>query len=457
MRQIRSPSENFRRVLGRVTPAGLCRSCRRTERIMAQAEPANAGRGLLLLMEPSAGVSELLRQAYDKHLQSTIRSHSNLLRDHTQAKLPPSAPRSSFSTLSSSSTSLFAETNRRLSRAVDLAGSPRARTRPRISNGSSNSSSRTPTAFQQRRQSARSLLSRRATTNSRGTRSSISMLDGSQLAEYLNGAVVLGTEILRVFGRGGFLSFSRGCVARFSKRRMMRSATSNCSTRCVSNNSTQKKPLRSLNTSRVVSKSQPVKPHAICWSNSSPAVRFSSASFYKPHARNTAAHLVSRLRTPLRRRTLRRSHPSSLRRPARRDFAPARHASSADSLAVGSGCRRRTNFVVRSLAEASAHDRDRTGRRAAPPSRAGVCKLGRDDGRSRRWPTSVERLLKIRYRLDVLNEPRALVVADVLADSLKRAPHTMARHYKQIANAGLRELISRFNCQRVPADLFDYT
>src|SRR6185312_15861231 len=30
------------------------------------------------------------------------------------------------------------------------------------------------------------------------------MLDGSQLAEYLNGAVVLGTEILRVFARGGF-------------------------------------------------------------------------------------------------------------------------------------------------------------------------------------------------------------------------------------------------------------
>ena len=30
------------------------------------------------------------------------------------------------------------------------------------------------------------------------------MLDGAQLAEYLNGAVVLGTEVLRVFGRGGF-------------------------------------------------------------------------------------------------------------------------------------------------------------------------------------------------------------------------------------------------------------
>ena len=32
----------------------------------------------------------------------------------------------------------------------------------------------------------------------------------------------------------------------------------------------------------------------------------------------------------------------------------------------------------------------------------------------------------------------------------------MARHYKQIADAGLRELISRFNCQQVPAVLFDY-
>ena len=60
-------------------------------------------------------------------------------------------------------------------------------------------------------------------------------------------------------------------------------------------------------------------------------------------------------------------------------------------------------------------------------------------------PQAWKDYLKIRYRLDVLNEPRALVVADMLADSLKRAPHTMARHYKQIANAGLRELISRFN------------
>ncbi|HYK19218.1 MAG TPA: hypothetical protein VEV42_00680, partial [Pyrinomonadaceae bacterium] len=62
----RSSSENFRRILGRVTREDFVGRAGELERIMAQAESANAGRGLLLLMEPSAGVSELLRQAYDQ-------------------------------------------------------------------------------------------------------------------------------------------------------------------------------------------------------------------------------------------------------------------------------------------------------------------------------------------------------------------------------------------------------
>ncbi|HEY3582407.1 MAG TPA: hypothetical protein VGK82_17765, partial [Pyrinomonadaceae bacterium] len=61
-----SSSENFRRVLGRVTPPDFVGRISELDRIMAHAAPANAGRGLLLLMEPSAGVSELLRQAYDR-------------------------------------------------------------------------------------------------------------------------------------------------------------------------------------------------------------------------------------------------------------------------------------------------------------------------------------------------------------------------------------------------------
>src|ERR1041385_2642785 len=62
----RSPSEKFRRILGRVPREDFVGRAGELERIIAQSEPMNAGRGLLLLMEPSAGVSELLRQAYDR-------------------------------------------------------------------------------------------------------------------------------------------------------------------------------------------------------------------------------------------------------------------------------------------------------------------------------------------------------------------------------------------------------
>src|SRR5687767_14802461 len=62
----RSSSENFRRILGRVTHHDFVGRVKELDRIMAHAGPANTGRGLLLLMEPSAGVSELLRQAYDQ-------------------------------------------------------------------------------------------------------------------------------------------------------------------------------------------------------------------------------------------------------------------------------------------------------------------------------------------------------------------------------------------------------
>src|ERR1044072_4334832 len=61
-----SRSENFRRVLGRVIKQDFVGRAAELNRIMAQAESTRAGRGLLLLMEPSAGVSELLRQAYDQ-------------------------------------------------------------------------------------------------------------------------------------------------------------------------------------------------------------------------------------------------------------------------------------------------------------------------------------------------------------------------------------------------------
>ncbi len=62
--------------------------------------------------------------------------------------------------------------------------------------------------------------------------------------------------------------------------------------------------------------------------------------------------------------------------------------------------------------------------------------------------------LRSRFRLDSLREPRALVVADLMATALKRAPQTVARHYRRLAAMPLRELLNRFNYQRVPSSLF---
>jgi len=64
--------------------------------------------------------------------------------------------------------------------------------------------------------------------------------------------------------------------------------------------------------------------------------------------------------------------------------------------------------------------------------------------------------LKARFRLDALREPRALVVADVIAAALKRAPQTIARHYRRAASLRLRELMGKFSSQLVPKILFDF-
>jgi anti-sigma regulatory factor (Ser/Thr protein kinase) len=64
--------------------------------------------------------------------------------------------------------------------------------------------------------------------------------------------------------------------------------------------------------------------------------------------------------------------------------------------------------------------------------------------------------LRVRFRLHVLNQPRGLVVADTLSDALKRAPHTMARHYRRVTMPGLRPLMARFDRQLVPQSLFRF-
>lgn len=64
--------------------------------------------------------------------------------------------------------------------------------------------------------------------------------------------------------------------------------------------------------------------------------------------------------------------------------------------------------------------------------------------------------IKARFRLEIVAEPRVLVVAKALKKFLKRAPNTMAKFYRQSSAIGLRELLGVFDRQKVPTDLIDY-
>jgi serine/threonine-protein kinase RsbW len=64
--------------------------------------------------------------------------------------------------------------------------------------------------------------------------------------------------------------------------------------------------------------------------------------------------------------------------------------------------------------------------------------------------------LRASYRLQVAAEPRALVVADTLVEALKRAPQTMARHYRRESALKLADVMRGFDLQRVPASLLRY-
>ena len=65
--------------------------------------------------------------------------------------------------------------------------------------------------------------------------------------------------------------------------------------------------------------------------------------------------------------------------------------------------------------------------------------------------------VKSRFRLEMVVEPRALVTAEMLSEFIKRAPKTMAEFYRRKSAIGLRELLSVFDCQETPVSLFDYS
>jgi serine/threonine-protein kinase RsbW len=454
----RSSSENFRRVLGRVIQQDFVGRAGELQRIMGQAETAKAGRGLLLLMEPSAGVSELLRQAYDQifNLRSdVIPIYFAITRNETTA----------------------------VSAAIEFLNTfvqqyiARRRDEPVVSHAPLTLQDlldlAPPADFEWLEQLIESYTRLRFSNDDKalvrfclgapqripaGRGRPFVMLDGSQLAEYLNGAVVLGTEILRVFSNGGFSFVLAGL-----RRQIIEAAhDANCNFELL--DLLRLEQLDAGEAALLVEHVARRQQVAISEAARDLLVQqFAGSPFF----------INSFLQAAREKHTALTSYLDCERLYIDELFGGHIHRHFADLLEEISPRLDTRHLLIRLLWEAAAGE-EQTSSFEVWRKRLHMNATELEDVLHRlhvqefvNWdetmieagagPQAWKDYLKIRYRLDVLNEPRALVVADALADSLKRAPHTMARHYKQIASTGLRELISEFNCQRVPAVLFDYS
>src|SRR5688572_13150621 len=453
----RSSSENFRRILGRVTQYDFVGRGEELNRIMAHAEPANTGRGLLLLMEPSAGVSELLRQAYDqifnqrsdvipiyfaftRHETTAVSAAIEFLNTFLQQYI---AHRRDEPVVSHSTLTLHDLVE--LAPPADLEWIQQlvdSYARLRFSNDD-----KALVRF--------CLGAPQRVPRSRGRL--MIMLDGAQLAEYLNGVVILGTEVLRVFGRGGFTFVLAGL------RRQILSAAHEAKCNFELLDILRLQQLDAAQAALLVDHVARRQHVAISEAARDLMVQQFAGnpffiSIFLQAAREKNASLSSYL-------DCERLYVDEL-------LGGHLHRHFAELLEEIAPRLDTRHLLVRMLWEAAAGE-DQTATFEAWRKRLHVTPGELQEILHRlhvqefvNWnqgiveagfgPQAWKDYLKVRYRLDVLNDPRALVVADALADSLKRAPHTMARHYKQIAGGGLRELIGRFNCQRVPSVLFDY-
>jgi len=453
----RSSSENFRRILGRVTQYDFVGRGEELNRVMAHAGPANEGRGLLLLMEPSAGVSELLRQAYDQIFNNrteVIPIYFAFTRNETTAvsaaieflntflqqyiAFRRDEPFVSHSTLT-------------LQDLVELAPPAdiewieqlvESYTRLRFSNDDK-ALVRFCLGAPQRIPAGRGRP--------------LIMLDGSQLAEYLNGVVMLGTELLRVFGRGGFTFVLAGL-----RRQILAAAhEAKCNFELLDILRLQQLDVEeaALLVEHVarrqhVSISEAARDLMVQQFAGNPFF----ISIFLQAAREKNVSLTSYLDCErLYVDEILGGHLHRHFTELLEEIAPrldTRHllvrvlweaAAGEDPVSTFEVWRKRLHVTPGELHEIL----HRLHVQEFVNWNQGIVEAGSG-------PQAWKDYLKVRYRLDVLNDPRALIVADALADSLKRAPHTMARHYRQIAGGGLRELITRFNCQRVPSVLFDY-
>ncbi|PYS68826.1 MAG: hypothetical protein DMF69_18900 [Acidobacteria bacterium] len=449
--------DNFHRVLGRVSRQDFVGRAEELDRVVVQANRSNQGRGLLLLMAPAAGVSELLRQAYDQifnERSDVIPIYFAFTRNETTAVSTAIEFLTSFLQQYIAfrrNEPALAEASLTLQDLVELAPSSdlewieqlaRLYDRIRFSNDS--------------KELVRFCFGAPQRVPLRAGRPFV-MLDGSQLAEYLDGGVVLGTEALRIFARSRLTFVIAGL------RRQILDAAHKAECDFESLDTLKLEQLNDeegrLLVSRVAQRQQvPISREAedliVQQFGGSPYL----ISIFLQAAREKNTALISYLDCERLyvdellgghlyhhyERLLEEMGPQLEKRMM--ILRVLWETAASEERAVSTEAWRKRWHVSSSDFETVLH-------------RLHIQEFVNWNGPivdATTGPQTWKDFLKAQYRLDILGEPRALVVADALSDSLKRAPHTMASHYRHLAQLELRGLTAQFNCQRVPAALLDY-
>jgi serine/threonine-protein kinase RsbW len=445
-------SQNFRRVLAQVDPSEFIGRAAQLERIVAHAATESARRGMLGLMEPAAGVSELLRQAYDRIFNQqtdVIPIYFEFTRNDTTAV---SAAIEFLNTFLQQYVAFREDDPAVLHSTLtlrDIVARADTRDQPWID------------ALVQRYNELRfgkddrelvrfCLGAPQRIPKDRGR--PFIMLDGAQLAQYLNGAVPLGTEVLRVYGRGTVSYVLAGL------RRQILEAVRDAECNVNSFEYLYLKQLETLEATLLVEQmAQRQQVEISEMARDLLVQQFGGSPFFinmfLQTARNKGLQLHTKLDCgDLYVAELFGGHLNSYFENFLEEISPRLNtrlrliAVLCDAVSGKAGISSVENWAQRLGIDA--------GELAEMLPRLHMYEFINWDGRyiqTGTEPQTWKDYLKIRYQLDVENKPRALVYGEMLSDVLKRTPPM-----KHSAHVDLAKVLKRFNCQEVPEVLFDY-
>ena len=450
-----SSSQNFRRVLTQVDPSEFIGRKSELDRILARVEPESPGRGLLLLMEPAAGVSELLRQAYDEifndqttvipiyfafnrndttAVSSAIEFLTTFLQQYIAFRRKDPSIAQSTLTLPQLPKRALAADRDWIEKVVELYNSLRF--------------SKDDQAL------VRFCLSAPRSIPADHGRPLI-MLDGAQLAQYLNGVVPLGTEVLRVFGRGGVAFVLAGL------RRQILEATIDAGLETHMFEHLHVTQLKPEEASQLVE--QVARRHDVRISDMAQDLlvqQFGGSPFFinmfLQRAREKGVKLISHLDCERLYVEELFGSFSNYFENLMEEICPPRNTrllliatlwealSGKTPVASFEAWEKQLNLSAAELEEML--------------NRLHMHEFVNWEGRNIQTGTGPQiwkDYLKIRYQLDVENKPRALVFARTLTETLKRAPDAMNRQRIMNRLVNLGKVVAGFNGQQVPRVLFE--